>query len=433
MKDPEKRAKIFYGWYILSIGMMGAFMAAGTSQLFMSIMLKPLTAEFGWSRTAATGAITTGTIMAGLLSFVFGRLADRYGPRLLTSIGALVTAVMYIAISKFVNLWQFYVVYVIARIVSTNTVSNIVPKTAAVNWFRRFRGRALGLLTMATPLGSSILALLAQLIIVHHDWRTVFMVFALAMIFLQAIPAAIVLRRRPEDLGLVPDGGPGGQAVSAPSVQSPIEEEFSWTLSEALRTPTLWFLVTAIVAAPAINSGVAFHLVAYYTDVGIDTTIAVGAMSVYALTGALANAVWGFLSERFPERYLASAVMVLTAFSILFLQTVRAPVGAFIFAVLYGLTSRGEGTLVNIILAQYFGRGSYGTISGFVFPFNRLGLGFGPLISSVSFDLTGSYKMVFNVYIVAALITAVSLWLAKKPNLPVRASSVSPSSGNPGV
>ena len=156
-------------------------------------------------------------------------------------------------------------------------------------------------------------------------------------------------------------------------------------------------------------------------------------MSVYALTGALANAVWGFLSERFPERYLASAVMVLTAFSILFLQTVRAPVGAFIFAVLYGLTSRGEGTLVNIILAQHFGRGSYGTISGFVFPFNRLGLGFGPLISSVSFDLTGSYKMVFNVYIVAALITAVSLWLAKKPNLPVRASSVSPSSGNPGV
>ena len=106
MKDPEKRAKIFYGWYILSIGMMGAFMAAGTSQLFMSIMLKPLTAEFGWSRTAATGAITTGTIMAGLLSLVFGRLADRYGPRLLTSMGALVTAVMYIAISKFVNLWQ---------------------------------------------------------------------------------------------------------------------------------------------------------------------------------------------------------------------------------------------------------------------------------------------------------------------------------------
>ena len=139
--------------------------------------------------------------------------------------------------------------------------------------------------------------------------------------------------------------------------------------------------------------------------------------------GALANAIWGFLAERFSERHLASGVMLLTAGSVLFLQTVRSPADAFIFAVFWGLTSRGEGTLVNIILAQYYGRGSYGTISGFVFPFNRLGLGFGPLISSLSYDLTGSYTMVFNIFIAVSLLTALLLWLAKKPALPARAKS----------
>lgn len=425
MRQERKKAKIFYGWYILAIGMIGAFMAAGTSQLFMSLMLKPLTREFGWSRTAATGAITTGTIIAGLLSLPFGKLADRYGPRWLTSLGALVIAGAYVAITKFVDLWQFYVIFVIARVVSTNTISNIAPKTAAVNWFRRFRGRALGLLSMATPLGVAMLAMIAQFIMETHSWRTVFLVFAIAMIVLQVLPAALVLRRRPEDIGLVPDGLSSNRGKTASADQSLAEEEIAWTLSEAARTPSLWLLITAITVALLVNSGIGFHLVAYYTDIGIGPSIAAGALSIYALTGALGNVIWGFLSERLPERLLASAVMVLTAVSILILQSVRTDTGAFIFAILFGLTSRGEGTLVNIILAQYFGRSSYGAISGFVFPFNMLGLGIGPLVSSVSFDLTGSYYAVFNVFVAVSILSAVLLWLAKKPALPTRNYSTS--------
>jgi MFS family permease len=170
----------------------------------------------------------------------------------------------------------------------------------------------------------------------------------------------------------------------------------------------------------SVNAGVGFHLVAYYTDVGIVPSVAVGALSIYALTGALANVIWGFLSEKLPERILASVVMILTAVAILYLQTVRTISGAFLFAVLFGLTSRGEGTLVNIIMAQYYGRRSYGAISGFVYPFNMFGLGFGPLICSVCFDLTGSYQLLLSIFIAASLISALLLWLAKKPILPVR-------------
>jgi len=423
MNSSETTPRIFYGWYIIAIGMAGAFLAAGTSQLFMSIMLKPLTAEFGWSRTAATGAITTGSIAAGLLSLLFGKLADRYGPRVLATAGALVTAGVYASMAKFVNLWQFYLFFVIGRIVSTNAVAGVVLRTAAVNWFRRFRGRVLGFLTMSTPLGSSILVISAQLIMEHHGWRTVFILLAFAMVFLQVLPAAIILRRRPEDLGLLPDGISGPPADSISRKQRPVKEEFSWTLGEAIRTPALWLLIIGNIAAPAVGAGTSFHLVAYYTDIGINATVAVGAISIFALTGAVANVVWGFLSERLPERFLASAVMILTGAAILYLQTVRTIAGTFIFATFFGLTCRGESTLFNVILAQYYGRGSFGAISGFVLPFHMLGLGFGPMVSSISFDLTGSYKFVFNLYVMVAVITAGLLLLAKKPVPPVRASS----------
>jgi len=423
MKQEKKQTKIFYGWYILAIGMAGSILGAGTSNLFMSIMLKPLTEEFGWSRTAVTGAITTGTILAGLVSLPFGKLVDRYGTRWLTSLGAVVAAGMYVLMTKFVELWQFYVVFVMARVISMGAVTNIAPRTAAVNWFRRYRGRALGLLSMATPLGASMLAMIAQFIMQDHGWRTVFLVFALAMLFLQALPAALILRRRPEDLGLVPDGGPSVDVTPASSLKRADEEESDWTLSEAIRTPTMWLLIAAIIVGLIVNTGIGFHLVAYYTDIGIAPSIAVGALSLYAFTGALGNIIWGFLSERFSERFLASVVMVLTAATILYLQSVRTITGAFIFATLFGLTSRGEGTLVNIILAQYYGRSSYGAINGFVMPFHNLGLGFGPLISSVSFDLTGSYQTLFSVFIGASMIAAVLFWLSKKPTLPVRNTS----------
>jgi len=423
MKQEKKQTKIFYGWYILAIGMAGSILGAGTSNLFMSIMLKPLTEEFGWSRTAVTGAITTGTILAGLVSLPFGKLVDRYGTRWLTSLGAVVAAGMYVLMTKFVELWQFYVVFVMARVISMGAVTNIAPRTAAVNWFRRYRGRALGLLSMATPLGASMLAMIAQFIMQDHGWRTVFLVFALAMLFLQALPAALILRRRPEDLGLVPDGGPSVDVTPASSLKRADEEESDWTLSEAIRTPTMWLLIAAIIVGLIVNTGIGFHLVAYYTDIGIAPSIAVGALSLYAFTGALGNIIWGFLSERFSERFLASVVMVLTAATILYLQSVRTITGAFIFAALFGLTSRGEGTLVNIILAQYYGRSSYGAINGFVMPFHNLGLGFGPLISSVSFDLTGSYQTLFSVFIGASMIAAVLFWLSKKPTLPVRNTS----------
>ena len=122
------------------------------------------------------------------------------------------------------------------------------------------------------------------------------------MIVFQAIPAALILRKRPEDFGLLPDGERKVAVSITSSTQVGAEEELNWTLRDAIRTSAIWLLSAAILVALAVNSGIGFHMAAYFTDVGIDSTIAVGAISVYALTGAISNLIWGFLTERLPER-----------------------------------------------------------------------------------------------------------------------------------
>ncbi len=401
--------------------MAAGFVGAGVSQQFMGIMLKPMTEEFGWSRTAVSGAMTAGTIVAGLTSPIFGRLTDRHGPRVIASLGALVVGAIYFSFAGLGSLWQFYLAFIIGRTVSSVTLTGVVPLTAAANWFRKKRGRAMGLIAMSTPLGSSLLALFAQLVIEDHGWRVVFIIFGVAMVGLIVVPLALIMRKRPEDMGLLPDGDASPGLESASNVNDPKEQEYSWTLGEAIKTPALWLLIFALGIGITANGAIGFHQVAYYTDIGIAATAAAVALTTYGISGAFANVIWGFLVERASERYLATIAMVFAAVALSYLVFVNSLWMALIFSVLFGLAARGESSLVLMIVAQYYGRNSYGTISGFVGPFQMLGLGLGPLLASISFDLSGSYKGVFAIFSAGYVLAAVLMWLAKKPPLPSHA------------
>jgi MFS transporter, OFA family, oxalate/formate antiporter len=415
---PPARPRRFYGRYVLAVCMLGAFLSSGTSQLFMSIMLKPLAEDFGQSRSAIAGAVTLGSTIAGLASPVAGRLADRYGPRPLSTLGAVVVGVLFLVLASVGALWQFYGVYVVARAVSGSTLAGVVPMTATANWFRRLRGRAMGLLAMSTPLGGAALTAGGQLVLESAGWRTVFVLFGVAMLGLLVLPAALVLRRRPEDLGLLPDGATAPTA--ADGTTRPLEPEGGWSFREAVRTRALWLLIAAGTIGSLVNSAVGFHQVAYYTDMGIAATAAALSLSLYAFSGALANGVWGWLTERYSERILAMLAAIVTAGAVLYVLTVRSVEGALVFSVVFGITSRGESTLLSIILAHYYGRQAYGAITGFVHPFLLIGLGLGPLVAALSFDLAGTYQAVFSAAASVCLITAVLYWLARRPTPPAR-------------
>jgi MFS family permease len=412
---------IFYGWFIVGVAMLSAFLGAGLNNISMGVVLKPLSLDLGWSRTVTSGAIAVGTLLGGILAPFFGRLADRVGPRVLLPAGAATVGLLTLAVGRISEPWQFYLAYVPARALVETLMAGVVPITAVANWFYLKRPRAIGLVVMAIPMGSSAMALIYQSLISVSGWRSTFFVLGSLLWLLVVIPGALLLRRQPEDMGLVPDGRePRAPGLTTPRLAAQeAAPEYSWRLHDAVRTLALWLIITAFTLWTIASGGIAFHMVAYLTDVGISPALAAGALSVFALTGALGNFVWGWLAERIDVRGLCGATLVLSAGVVVLLIGARTPLSAYAAAALFGLTARGGSVFLQVILARYFGRRSFGAISGIAEPFTKGGLGLGPLLAGLAFDATGSYRAIFTLFGAMLIVAGSLVFLAHRPRRPV--------------
>jgi MFS family permease len=415
------RTKLFYGWRVLAVTMALSYFAAVTAQLFTGAMLPHIEADTGWSRTSITLAVTLGGMAGGFLSPLFGRLADRYGPRSLSAIGIIVfvASLVVIGFSGSVHIALFYGGYIVARATSQNTMSGVVSRVTAVNWFRRMRGRALGITSMAVPFGAATLVPIAQLLIgAGLSWESVYHIFAVLILVMLLPLALIVLRRRPEDLGLLPDGRDPAEPEIEVRRRSDRKggPELNWTLHQAWRTSAFWLLIGAAVVGVCANGAIGFHQFSYFKDQGISTAVAAVAFSSYALSGAIANGLWGFLIERMSERFIGAVTVAVAGSLCIFLLSVDTTLEAIAFSVLFGLAARGEGSIITAMEAEYFGRDSFGAISGFAAPFQQIALGLGPTIAAVGYDSTGkSYTLAFVVFAVMYVISAALIWLARRP------------------
>lgn len=401
--------------------MLAGFLGSGVSNVTMSVVLKPITEDLGWSRTLTSSAITIGSVTGGLLAPLVGPLADRLGPRILLPFGAALVGTFVMCLSLTYEPWQFYATFVPARALAETLLTGVVPMTAVTNWFYLKRPRAIGLVALSVPLGSFVLSLVYQFMIEAYGWRSAFFMLGIALWLLVVVPGLFFLRRQPEDLGILPDGGlagaqkakqtdPGSERVAAAA-------EHSWSFKDAVRTRTLWLLVAASTFSSISTGGIAFHMVAYFTDVTIQPAVAVAALSVMALTGAFGSGLWGTLAERFHPRTLCVTTMLVSAAAVVLLTQARVAPAAFVFSILFGLTARGGFVLMHILLAHYFGRRSFGAITSTLEPFHKGGLGVGALFAGMAFDLSGSYQIVFLLFFGNYLIAAMLTLVVRQPQL----------------
>ena len=407
----------FYGWVIVAIVMIAGVLAAGVSNITMAVVLKPISEDLGWSRTLMAAAITVGSLSGGLLSPLFGPLADRFGPRVLLPLGGALVGLLAFGVSASTEPWQFYATFIPARALTEFLLCGMIAFTAVANWFHLKRPRAMGLVAMATPLGSAGLSLIYQFFVTHYGWRSAFLALGIALWLLVVIPGLIFLRRQPEDLGLFPDGmAPSDRQLDASEHHAAIaSSETSWERADALHTGTLWLLVASSFLASVGTGGTAFHTAAYFTDVNIPAPIAAGAVSTMALCGALGSGMWGALAERVSARGLNVMTMVVAATTVAFLTQVDGPAAAFIFAILFGTNARGAAVLGQILIARYYGRRAFGAISSVLDPFHKGGLGVGALLAGAAFDYYGNYRLIFFCFTGSYLCSALLVFLARRP------------------
>lgn len=417
---PVKRGRIlpFYGWYIVLAAFAAGFFSISTMNMVFSVMLKPMTEHLGWSRAALTGPGTLGVLAASFVSPFFGRLVDLRGPRLIASVSALAVGLSLVLLSHMDAMWQFYLLYIMGRVISYNGLQ-LVPSTAVANWFIEARAMAVGITAAGVPAGGAALAWISQQINQRWGWRSTWLLLGLAIWICLVAPLAWVLRRRPEDLGLLPDGASlektsaGFQPSNTVGPGAAIET--SWTTGQAVRSSVFWFITAGLGLATLANSSVVLHLVAYITDRGFSSGMGTNAIVILAATGALSSLVWGWLAQRWGPRYALMAAMWCVVAGIMLLLLARDIRTVYLCAILIGLGGPGQMALQTIAYAAYFGRLNLGTIRGMAAPVINLGWALGPLISAFVYDSTQSYQFIFFFFGCMSTVGIILIALVKDP------------------
>lgn len=418
------RGHVFYGWWMVATGAaIQGVIAVLFNQAFGTYAVV-LRNEFGWSRSALSGAFSLAGIESGVLGPVVGWLLDRFGPRRIMLVGVGCLGSGLIAFAFIQTLPMFYLVYFVMAVGST--LSGFLAITVSlVSWFSRHRAKALGIAQIGFALGGLLIPV-TVFAIERFGWRPTAIASGL-LIWATCVPLAMMMRGRPEAYGETPDGLPTSSrhdtaptSQSARTVASDGSEDFS--VRQAIRTRGFWFISLGHSAALLIVSAVMVHMSLHLTEnLGYSLTQASGFVALMTAMQMVGQVSGGFLGDRFDKRIIATVCMVTHAAALLLLAFATNPFMVVAFAVMHGWAWGTRGPLMQAIRADYFGTTNFGKIMGVSQVIVTIGNTTGPIVAGLLADRTGDYRAGFTVLAVGALLGSWFFMAAKKPAPPRRA------------
>ena len=415
------KTTIYYGWIVIAVGALGTYASSGSAQVTLAGIQTLIFEDTGWDRSTIALGITIGTWVAGLLTPVFGKIADTHGPRLAMPLTSLIVGVCFYWIGGMSAIWHFYVAYIIARGLGNPVLIGVMPRTVAVNFFDRKRNLALGIVSMARPCFGAINVQLITLISTWSSWRTAYKLLGVYSILL-TIPLSLFIRKDPESIGLLPDGEKpklSNQESFIKSEEVADIDKHIWSARGAAKTFTLWAIVSAEFLIILTSGTIGFQLVPYLHESGLPISMAALAWTISTLLNAFSNPIWGFLSDIYsPRKLVLSAMPICLVVTSIFLL-IDGGYPGFACVVIWGAASGGLNVLGGMIIANYFGRHSFGSISGIMGPFQIIGLGLGPIIGAIMYDATGGYMYLFAFAIITYIAATILFFFAKPPKMKI--------------
>ena len=401
---------------------MGAFVATTVAGIVLGGIQGFIFEDTGWTRSTIGIAASLGVWASGFMGPVAGRMADRYNARWLMASGALFLGGCLVSLATFRSVAVFYAASILGRAISQPLFIGVVPRTLAVNFFDRRRYIALAFIGMFRPVSGAIIIQLTSAIALIADWRTAFRLFGIFS-FALALPMLLFIRRRPEEIGLLPDGRCPEAHVAAGSgtaqaVPAGTSEEVEWTARQVFRTRTYWLIAATIFVTYTSGSAVGFSMVPYlHEEAGLSMVQAAGVLSLSTFL-ALTNIVWGYIAGKLTPRWCLVSALTSTAVLIVLLFWVGSLLAAYIFGLFWGLLTSSQEALTSMMLADYYGRSVYGTIVGALRPLEAGGLGLGQFIGPLVYDITGSYDLLLMVTAGLAGLASILVFLSFRPNVP---------------
>jgi MFS family permease len=412
-----QRLPFYYGWVIVAV----AFVTMGlgvTARTAFSLLLPPLVEEFGWPRQVVAGAFSFGFLVSAVLSPLIGRAMDRRGPRVVVEAGVAMMGGGLLLAPLIAEPWQLYATLGVLVGAGANLAGYTAQSLYLPNWFLRRRALALGVAFSGVGAGSVLLLPWLQAIIVAEGWRASCTAMGLLLIAVLA-PLNLLLRRRPQDVGLRPDGagagGAGGRGAARSNVVDPAWAAVDWTLRRAVRTARFWWMALGFFCALFAWYAVLVHQTRYLTEIGFSPVAAawaLGAVSVVAIPGQIGL---GALSDRVGREWVwtaGCAGFAVCYAALVALETAPAPALLWLMVISQGLLGYALPAVMGPIVAEIFEGRHYGAIFGTLNVALIGGGAAGPWAAGLIHDATGSYRPAFLLAIGLCAVSAAAIWAA---------------------
>ena len=419
------RPLFYYGWVVVAVATFAMFAATLTGGAGFSVFIAPMSKDLGWSRSVLAGALSAGTIVGALVAPFMGRLIDAYGARVVLTLCGAGVALTLTVVSGVTSELTFVIAYGAARAIDMGAL-NLSVSTVVANWFVRMRGRALGIAMTGNAVGVMLLVPAIQWMIDGPGWRPAWLIVGGGSGLVLMIGSAVLLRRRPEDIGLRPDGDaeptalggsvPDGTGASGTGLPTRVEAD--WTARQAVRSSSFWLLVLASCGSQMAVSGLTTHQAAILAENGLSPMAVAGAIGLYGLAWTVSALVWGVLIERLSARVVLGILSLLVAACCLGALATRDPLMLLVYVLAYGTSNGAKEALDSVVWSDYFGRRAAGAIRGLSRPFVVGSGAVGSFAGGVGYDLTGSYTVVVLVLAVMSLLGVVASLAAVPPREP---------------
>ena len=413
----------YYGWIVVAASSTVVFARMAPNITTLSVLIFPMSEEFGWSRTLISGSVSSGAIAALIFSPVVGWAIDRVGARLVMVISVLCLGLAMISLAWATLPITFYIAYSVGRVVF-HTSAPIGSSTVASRWFIKKRGRAIGVIFLVGAIGGIVFTMLASLIVENYGLKATWITIGLLVLTVSVAPPLLFVAERPEDIDLLPDGeilsSDDSEEISelvGSATMTRGSDDESWELGEAVHTRTFWIMVILGFTMYFVHTSIGVHMGVYFRDVGLGPTSTALAISLSWIVSAIGSVGWGVVTDRVPIRYAYSLMFLIQAVSTLYLMLVDGTLGIFLAAALFGVVSSASNVIPSVMYANYFGRSSLGRIRGVGEVGVLLGQATGPITAGILFGLQGNYDAIFTVFVLMALVCSV---VALKATVPVK-------------
>jgi MFS family permease len=415
----SRKPRVFYGYWLVAVAFVFMLLSYGCGSFVFSLFVNPLQSAFGWGRGQVMVGFTIFFSSQGLVSPLVGRLVDRFGSRAVLPLGAASMGLGFLLVSQAHDLVLFYLGYVLVGAGSCGM--GIVPCSAVISaWFRRRRGAAVGIMSAGMGAGGLVMAPVVAHLLQVYGLRTTYLSMAV-IICVVAIPLSLLLiRNRPADLGLYPDGDPDDTAWQRTSASRHVDVP-SLTLKQAAGTAALGLLGLSFFVSGFSNTGALHAPVPFLEDIGFPTATAAAALGTLGLGSAAGKIFFGWLCDRVSPKRAAALGLGLQLAGVLVLLSIRADSPLALiwgYALLLGFGIGSWLPTMSVLVSSNFGLAHYGSVFGVIAFLESTGTSLGPLFAGLMFDATGTYYYAFVIFAALYGVAIPAILLMRRPAQP---------------